>query len=152
VQPVRPAYPLPNRPESASRARAWVTITLTAAGHADLIDPAVRIISEMAANAAVHATHSDMIKIVCEVDADTLTLGVIDGDPRQPVRFDVSDDDERGRGLLLISATADEWGCRPCDGGKIVFALLHIPQTPAARPQPCAAKPLAGRRPACAGR
>ncbi len=134
------AYTLPNNPESVGRARAWVRIMLTAAGREDLIDSALLIMSELATNTAVHATQSDMIKIVCEVDGDTLTLGVIDYDERQPILLTVREDDERGRGLKIVDALCDEWGCSPCDGGKIVFGLLHLHahalQPSAIRPHP----------------
>jgi anti-sigma regulatory factor (Ser/Thr protein kinase) len=126
VPQARCAYPLPNRPESVGRARAWVRITLTAAGREDLIDSATLIISELASNAIRHASRSEMIKVVCELDVVTLTLGVIDFDPHLPVLFAVDTDDERGRGLLLVDATADEWGSHPVGAGKIVYALLHI--------------------------
>jgi anti-sigma regulatory factor (Ser/Thr protein kinase) len=134
VPQARSAYPLPNRPESASRARAWVRITLAVHGREDALDPAELIITELAANAAIHATQSGTIKIICEPDTDFLILGVIDYDQRQPVLLNVSEEDERGRGLMLVDALCDTWGCRPCDGGKLVFALLPLSPQPAARP------------------
>jgi len=137
VPQVRYTYPVSNRPQSAGWARSWVRIALIAHGLEDYLDSALLIMSELITNAAIHATRSDIIKIVCELDAGILILGVIDHDPRLPVRFDVSEDDEHGRGLMLVDAIADEWGCRPCDGGKIVFGLLHlhVSQPSAVRPR-----------------
>lgn len=124
----RYGYPLPRRPESVRRARAWVRITLMGRGHEDAIDPALLIMSELASNAVQHASESTTIKIVCEVDADAiLTLGVIDYGRREPVVLNSAEDDERGRGLALVEAIADEWGWHPCDVGKFVYARLKLP-------------------------
>jgi anti-sigma regulatory factor (Ser/Thr protein kinase) len=84
--------------------------------------------SELASNAVQHASESTTIKIVCEVDADAiLTLGVIDYGRREPVVLNSAEDDERGRGLALVEAIADEWGWHPCDVGKFVYARLKLP-------------------------
>jgi anti-sigma regulatory factor (Ser/Thr protein kinase) len=91
--------------------RAWVRITLTAQGYEDALESAELIMSELATNANRHATQSDIIKIVCELDAYTLTLGVIDYDPRQPIQRTAHEDDENGRGLTVVNALCDEWGC-----------------------------------------
>jgi anti-sigma regulatory factor (Ser/Thr protein kinase) len=122
----RSAYPLPAAPESVRRARAWVRITLTAQGHHDELDTALLIMSELASNAVIHATGPAVIKIVCELDAETLTLGVIDYGEGQPRLVNAAGNDERGRGLRLVDALCQEWGCHPCDGGKIVFARLKV--------------------------
>jgi anti-sigma regulatory factor (Ser/Thr protein kinase) len=117
---------LPNRPESVRKVRGWIRNTLAMYGHEDVLDPALLIMSELATNAVLHGTQSDTIKLLCQLDDGILTIGVIDYDQRQPIILAVSMDDERGRGLMLVDSVSDEWGCAPCDGGKLVFARLKV--------------------------
>lgn len=119
-------HSLPNQPESVSRARTLMRTVLTVHGHEDVLDPALLILSELATNAVRHGARSDTIKLLCELDDDILTMGVIDYDERQPVILQAGVDDERGRGLMLVDSISDEWGCRPHDGGKLVFASLKL--------------------------
>jgi anti-sigma regulatory factor (Ser/Thr protein kinase) len=37
----------------------------------------------------------------------------------------VATDSERGRGLSIVDAVADEWGWLPCEGGKMVWARFE---------------------------
>lgn len=122
----RCTHSLPNRPESVSKARTLMRTILTAHDHQDALDPALLIMSELVTNAAIHGTQSDTVKLLCELDDDILTMGVIDYDERQPVILHAGVDDERGRGLMLVDSISDEWGCRPHDGGKLVFASLKL--------------------------
>jgi serine/threonine-protein kinase RsbW len=125
---VKYAYPLPNHPESVGRARAWVRIMLTTYGHEDALDAALLVISELTTNAVQHAPGPEMIKIVCEADAGILTMGVIDYGKRHPIMLDAGQDDEYGRGLALVDAIADDWGCQPYEDGKLVYARMKLAQ------------------------
>jgi len=127
VPQARHAYQLPSRPESVGRARAWVRAVLTADGCEGAIDTVLLIMSELATNALIHGDGSD-ITIVCDVDTDALTIGVVDRGTNRPVILDAAEDDEYGRGMALIDAIADEWGHEPCDGGKLVYARLKLAQ------------------------
>jgi anti-sigma regulatory factor (Ser/Thr protein kinase) len=127
MQP-RDGYALPRRPESVESARMWVRISLMGR-YDDAIDPAVLIMSELATNAIQHADKTVTIRVTCEVGDDgILTLGVLDYGKREPVMLDAADDDEHGRGLVLVNALADEWGWHWCDVGKLVYARLKLPQ------------------------
>ena len=123
----RHAYQLPSRPESAGCARRWLRAILTADSCVDAIDAILLIMSELTTNGLIHGG-SGTITIVCDVDTDSLTVGVIDYGTGRPVILDVTEEDEYGRGMTLIDALADEWGCEPCDGGKLVYARLKLPQ------------------------
>jgi hypothetical protein len=37
-----------------------------------------------------------------------------------------ADDDESGRGLILVRALADNWGVRPTDDGKTTWFTLAL--------------------------
>jgi anti-sigma regulatory factor (Ser/Thr protein kinase) len=98
-------------------------------GCEDAIDSALLIMSELASNAIQHASESEAIKLICEVDDDgILTLGVFDYSKREPVILAAAEDDEYGRGLALVEALADEWGWHWHDVGKLVYARLKLPQ------------------------
>jgi len=131
VPQARHAYQLPNHPESVGRARRWVRAMLTADGCCeDAIDTALLIMSELATNGLIHGSQhrSDTITIVCEVDSHILTIGVIDYGSGQPAILDAGEDAEFGRGLALVEDMADDWGQESCDGGKLVYARLKLPQ------------------------
>ena len=51
---------------------------------------------------------------------------VWDGNDRWPERQDTSPDDESGRGLLLVEALSQEWGCFTPNqsSGKVVWAVI----------------------------
>ncbi|MDL4770828.1 MULTISPECIES: ATP-binding protein [Thermomonosporaceae] len=58
-----------------------------------------------------------------------LSIEVEDGIAALPRRSDAGDYDENGRGLLLVGALADRWGCRRAERhpGKVVWAELPLP-------------------------
>ena len=59
-----------------------------------------------------------------------LIIQVIDGSPDRPVTPDLPTvaapfhHPDLNRGLLLVDAAADRWGCWPVNGGKAVRAAL----------------------------
>ncbi len=72
-------YLFKNRVDSVPKARYLVRTTLLSWEYrGDVIEPAVLITSELATNAVVHATDSALIKILCELRQNLLTIGVID--------------------------------------------------------------------------
>lgn len=125
---VRDGYPLPRCDESVGRARAWVHISLAGEYGDDVLESALLIVSELSTNAVQHAAMTATIKIICQVDDDVLTLGVLDYSKREPVMLNAAEDDEYGRGLALVDSLSDEWGCEWRDMGKIVYARLKLPQ------------------------
>lgn len=85
------------------------------------------LIAELTANAARHArVRGRNARLALTLTPATLRIEVTDarGD-RLPVPAapDVDAGDESGRGLLLVAALADAWGCEPHHpGGKTVWA------------------------------
>ncbi|MFF5115005.1 ATP-binding protein [Streptosporangium sp. NPDC000509] len=70
-----------------------------------------------------------------------LRVEVWDSSDDSPELTEAGEDDESGRGLLLVGMCADEWGHHPSPGGgKVVFArwdlppARRIPATPPSRP------------------
>ncbi|WIM92560.1 ATP-binding protein [Actinoplanes oblitus] len=89
------------------------------------------IMSELTTNAVQHAG-TDLVVTVSRRD-QLLHLAVRDADTRYPHLDHPAGQggtgalSERGRGLLLVHATADAWGVLPARGGKVVWATLSPP-------------------------
>jgi anti-sigma regulatory factor (Ser/Thr protein kinase) len=67
----------------------------------------------------------------------TLLVAVWDASPETPAPADAADDDENGRGLLIVQALTAKWDWKkspPQRGGKVVRALIR-----ASRQQPSTA-------------
>lgn len=57
-------------------------------------------------------------------DLDAVLVQVWDSSPQMPVRRDAGPDDERGRGLALVSAIGRASGMYWRVGGKVVWAVI----------------------------
>ena len=55
-----------------------------------------------------------------------MTLEVHDSATTLPRRAHPGNDDEHGRGLLLVSLLAQRWGTRPTTDGKAVWCILGL--------------------------
>ncbi len=126
-------YPFPffNVASSVAKARFLLRTTLLSWEYGDdVIEPALLIMSELATNAVLHATESAVFKVVCELQQNTLTIGVIDYDSRLPTKRDLGIEGEGGRGLLVVETLADDWGCQSLAPGKLVFGRLYVARPP----------------------
>ena len=144
MQAAMRAYTFANAVDSVPKARHRVHKILQACKYdSDLIDMALLCTSELVTNAVTHATTAPTFTVICKLQIDMLTIGVIDRDPGLPHKLDVYDDDDFGRGLLLVESLSDEWGVEARKHGKMVFARLKVaaPHTPAELheddPTPC---------------
>lgn len=122
-------FELAARPEAAAHARRLTRRQLSdwTLGE-DLRDSASLVVSELVTNAVVH-TVSNLI--VCELrddlTADHLRIVVRDegcgqqGPAPHPAR---DDDEDHGRGLLLVAAMSSAWGAQEVGLGLLVWAEL----------------------------
>jgi hypothetical protein len=106
-----------------AEARRFVTETLTAWGHADVVDDAAVITTELATNAVIHARTNFTITI-SRLPGGAIRLAVRDASllplqQRRPAPFDGS-----GRGLGLVEAISTGWGADVLPDGKVVWAQL----------------------------
>ncbi len=128
----RHAYDFANTAESVGLARQAVRQTLSTWDCAeDVIETALLITSELAANAVMHALSSPIFTVLCALRQGTLTLGIADQDARLPRRVDFAADDDHGRGIFMVEALAANWGFEICPDGKMVFARLSAAIAPA---------------------
>jgi anti-sigma regulatory factor (Ser/Thr protein kinase) len=80
----------------------------------------VQVTSELAANAVEHA--GPPVELRAYATAQRLVVQTTDRSALPPVRRHSGRDDERGRGLALVTALADTWGVRLGLGGKTTWA------------------------------
>ncbi|MES4887849.1 ATP-binding protein [Streptomyces sp. NPDC096012] len=92
----------------------------------DSADTAALLIAELTANAARHGrVRGREARLTLTLTPATLRIEVTDarGDRLPAPPPDTHTDGESGRGLLLVAALADAWGCEPHHpGGKTVWA------------------------------
>ncbi|BFO21265.1 ATP-binding protein [Streptomyces sp. KM77-8] len=101
----------PCEPSTAETGRKLVRDVLGVWHLDDLADRAALVITELIANASRHAPCSEIRLIVRRPSVIRVHVGVVDREPsRLPTLNRADEDDESGRGLLLIDAVADRWG------------------------------------------
>ena len=103
-------------------ARRFVVETLLEWGHKGSLDDVALVVSELAANAVLHA-HSDFTVAVSS-RGDRVRIAVSDSSSAGPVlQRSVAMTAASGRGVALVAALAQDWGCDPNgEDGKIVWA------------------------------
>ncbi|GAA2248899.1 ATP-binding protein [Streptomyces amakusaensis] len=97
-------------------------------------EAAAQVVAELAANAATHGRvpGRDFRMTLAEVGG-TLRIEVTDTrGERAPGRRDTDEEDESGRGLLLVETFADRWGVvsGPAPGKTVWAELDQGPPTP----------------------
>ncbi|MEU5402114.1 ATP-binding protein [Streptomyces sp. NPDC005963] len=120
------AETLPRVPESARSARRLASSALSAWGLEGARDAAQLVVSELVANAFMHASGPRVRVTVTRQDRASVRLVVTDDDPRA-MSTDRSADDqaESGRGLKLVAALCDgRWGFDVLTHGKSVWAVF----------------------------
>ena len=113
---------VPRRPEASRRLRSLLWASFAGGdGDLDRLDDAALVLSELVGNAVRHAEGPTM-QVRLRRSGDVLRLAVHDSSPRPPVARDATDEDESGRGMLIIEALSVRWGWEPQPGGKAVWA------------------------------
>jgi anti-sigma regulatory factor (Ser/Thr protein kinase) len=111
-------------PHSAKEARNDLRAVLTGWDMADLYDDASVVLVELITN-AIRSNDAIDVDLYPSGDSGRLHVEVHDTCQEAPVQQSPGDDEENGRGLLLIAALAKEWGWTPTHDGKIVHAVLE---------------------------
>lgn len=77
------------------------------------------LVSELAANAVVHAASS--FAVVAKLVGGSMHVAVEDACPAEPVLLEAPPEADRGRGLAIIDGLAEAWGVDRRGGGKSVW-------------------------------
>lgn len=125
--PVGAAVELPDDLSSVGDARRFVKHKLEEWDVEELLDDALLVVSELAANALTHAGSSYRVRLSL-TDA-ALRIEVDDDGVGTPEPQPLTMTEEHGRGLHLVGALAASWGMEAHDGGgKRVWAELPLPE------------------------
>jgi anti-sigma regulatory factor (Ser/Thr protein kinase) len=116
---------LPGLSCSVPTARDFVESILTSWGRADAAWTGALLVSELAANCALHA-RTEFSVTVHQGDEGRLRIEVADGSARVPQQRSYGLDATTGRGLRLVSQLAADWGVATRDGGKTVWVDLPV--------------------------
>ncbi|MFD3729624.1 ATP-binding protein [Streptomyces sp. NPDC058671] len=126
ADPTQQSRVLPCDLESAAVARRLVAAVLDRWELPDLTGSAELIVSELVTNAVLHArTGGAPVRVVVtRVQGDCVQVAVSDLDQRPPVLMQAGPDGESSRGLALVAALCESWGCKRRPWGKQVCAQL----------------------------
>jgi serine phosphatase RsbU (regulator of sigma subunit)/anti-sigma regulatory factor (Ser/Thr protein kinase) len=118
------AWTLPAELTSARRARGLVRRPLRKWGLAELQPVVELLVSELVTNAVRYAQGKVGLRLILE---DGLVCEVLDDSAALPRLRHPDADDERGRGLQVVSQVAQRWGARRSLTGKVVWCELPLP-------------------------
>ncbi|MFI1887369.1 ATP-binding protein [Streptomyces jumonjinensis] len=126
---VETSWQFPRTPRTAGSARSLLREQLAAWRiTGDAVDTAELLLSELVANAIRHANvpGGDELGVRLAYGDGMLRVEVSDTDSRRPEPRVAEADDEGGRGLFLVSALSERWGCDPQrhGAGKTVWVEL----------------------------
>jgi anti-sigma regulatory factor (Ser/Thr protein kinase) len=118
------SWRLASKLTAAKRARSLIRSPLRRWGLADLIPIAELAVSELVTNAVRYAQGTIGLRLVFE---SGLFIEVLDDSAAVPRLRHADEDDERGRGLQVVSQVAHRWGTRRAGAGKVVWCELSVP-------------------------
>jgi serine/threonine-protein kinase RsbW len=115
------AEEFPAELSTPAAARRFVTGALVAAGVTQSEAVPV-VVSELVTNSVLHAGTPS--RVVVSIDTDCVRIEVHDADPTLPTMRAPTPETVTGRGLVLVDALTDRWGCAPDGAGKVVWFEL----------------------------
>jgi serine phosphatase RsbU (regulator of sigma subunit)/anti-sigma regulatory factor (Ser/Thr protein kinase) len=117
-------WTLPAELTSARKARSLIRRPLRKWGLTEL-QPAVELlVSELVTNAVRYAQGKIGLRLILE---GGLVCEVMDDSAALPRLRHPDEEDERGRGLQVVSQVAQRWGARRSQSGKVVWCELPLP-------------------------
>ena len=109
-------------PSCVAAARDLVSSALHDWGYGDRLDEAVLAVSEVAGNAVAHGRPPVDLHVTRE--SDRVVVSVVDHDPACVGPSSARAGDEGGRGLAIVEAVSDDWGCaQERDRKQVWFAV-----------------------------
>ncbi len=117
-------WTLPAELTSARKARSLIKRPLRKWGLAELLPAAELLVSELVTNAVRYAQGKIGLRLILE---GGLVCEVLDDSAALPRLRHPDEEDERGRGLQVVSQVAQRWGARRSLSGKVVWCELALP-------------------------
>lgn len=104
--------------------RHLVSDTLRAWGHDALVSDAELLVTELATNAVRHA--SSPFRASVRRSESSVRIAIEDLGSTRPELRPTDPDRLGGRGVALVDAMSQTWGCEPATAGKVVWCELPI--------------------------
>lgn len=123
---------LPALPSIPYQARRLTASFLESRGiSGEPAEDAELVMSELATNAVQEARRlgligTALIQMSLRQFGNYLLMEVADPSPAFPLLRDADADATSGRGLLIVSELAHEWGYFPLPGGKMVYCSIEV--------------------------
>ncbi|MGV9413127.1 MEDS domain-containing protein [Nocardia sp. NPDC003693] len=110
-------------PTAVTAARRFVVDRLRSRGrHGQILDDAALVVSELAANAVVHARTA--FRVALAQSGSEFTITVEDLSREQPLLGSADHTRPGGRGMVLVDALSRRWGTRAGPNGKVVWSEI----------------------------
>ncbi|HYD09982.1 MAG TPA: ATP-binding SpoIIE family protein phosphatase, partial [Acidimicrobiales bacterium] len=113
---------LPDDESASALTRRFLSDALDELGLGHVADSALLLASELVTNAVLHGSPPFSVDVLA-ID-DGVRVSVTDAHPDVPVQRHAAQDDEHGRGLLLVEALSARWGIDAHPPGKSVWFEL----------------------------
>jgi hypothetical protein len=110
---------------AAREARNLVAEPLEKWDLAPMVDTTQLLASELVTNAIRYADGPVTLRLIKE---GALVCEVLDSSPALPKLQQAAGDDERGRGLQIVSRLSSRWGARRIPAGKVVWCEQPLPR------------------------
>jgi anti-sigma regulatory factor (Ser/Thr protein kinase) len=119
------SWALAGEPSAAGEARALVAEPLEKWELTGMVDTTQLLASELVTNAIRYAEGPVTLRLIKE---GALICEVLDNSPALPKLLHAARDDERGRGLQIVSTLSGRWGSRRTPAGKVVWCEQPFPR------------------------
>ena len=120
------SWALTGEPSAAREARNLVAEPLEKWELTSMVDTTQLLASELVTNAIRYAEGPVTLRLIKE---GALVCEVLDNSPALPKLLHAARDDERGRGLQIVSKLSGRWGARRTPAGKVVWCEQPFPRT-----------------------
>src|SRR5262249_6737020 len=120
------SWALTGEPAAAREARNLVAEPLEKWELASMVDTTQLLASELVTNAIRYTEGRVTLRLIKE---GALVCEVLDSSPALPKLQQTARDDERGRGLQIVSKLSGRWGARRVPAGKVVWCEQPFPRT-----------------------
>jgi anti-sigma regulatory factor (Ser/Thr protein kinase) len=117
---------IPANSRGPATARRMVGALLEGWALAEIAPDAMLVVSELVTNAVDHAPFTDSFGLELLCHADRVRISLADGSSIRPVVRELDAARPRGRGMLLVSELASDWGAEDVGTGKRVWVELAV--------------------------
>lgn len=122
----RAVIDLPSSLHAPATARRVVADVLRGWGLEALVADAEQVVTEIVTNALAHAPGADSYELELVHRPDGVRIYLADGSAVRPVVRELDAQSRRGRGMRVVAALTNGWGCDEHHGGKRVWVDLDV--------------------------